>query len=160
MYKSIFRFSRTCKEVRLNFYMRIHLPIRQRQIFRSGPFSERRGRGKIRTHWLCLPVHKIESDIQLRLQTATINSEKENSTKQIHSNKFVPIKNREGNAETTTGKTGCLDKYNTAYPVTNSKYLYHFSRKESGRFEHPDNYFYFCGLLKRIILKSNNEHVW
>lgn len=115
---------------------------------------------KIRTHWLCLPVHKIESDIQLRLQTATINSEKENSTKQIHSNKFVPIKNREGNAETTTGKTGCLDKYNTAYPVTNSKYLYHFSRKESGRFEHPDNYFYFCGLLKRIILKSNNEHVW
>ena len=115
---------------------------------------------KIRTHWLCLPVHKIESDIQLRLQTATINSETENSTKQIHSNKFVPIKNREGNAETTTGKTGCLDKYNTAYPVTNSKYLYHFSRKESGRFEHPDNYFYFCGLLKRIILKSNNEHVW
>ena len=86
--------------------------------------------------------------------------EKENSTKQIHSNKFVPIKNREGNAETTTGKTGCLDKYNTAYPVTNNKYLYYFSRKESGRFEHPDNYFYFCGVLKRIILKSNNKLVW
>ena len=51
-------------------------------------------------------------------------------------------------------------KYNTAYPVTNNKYLYYFSRKESGRFEHPDNYFYFCGLLKRIILKSNNELVW
>ena len=51
-------------------------------------------------------------------------------------------------------------KSNAAYPVTNSKYLYYFSRKESGRFEHPDNYFYFCGLLKRIILKSNNEHVW
>ena len=62
--------------------------------------------------------------------------------------------------KTTTGKTGCLDKYNTAYPVTNSKYLYYFSRKESGRFEHPDNYFYFCGVLKRIILKSNNELVW
>jgi len=28
---------------------------------------------KIRTHWLCLPVHKIESDIQLRSQTATVN---------------------------------------------------------------------------------------
>lgn len=51
-------------------------------------------------------------------------------------------------------------KSNAAYPVTNSKYLYYFSRKESGRFEHPDNYFYFCGLLKRIILKSNNELVW
>lgn len=51
-------------------------------------------------------------------------------------------------------------KYNTAYPVTNNKYLYYFSRKETGRFEHPDNYFYFCGLLKRIILKSNNELVW
>lgn len=51
-------------------------------------------------------------------------------------------------------------KYNTAYPVTNNKYLYYFSRKESGRFEHPDNYFYFCGLLKRIILKSNNKLVW
>ena len=51
-------------------------------------------------------------------------------------------------------------KYNTAYPVTNSKYLYYFSRKESGRFEHPDNYFYFCGVLKRIILKSNNKLVW
>ena len=47
-----------------------------------------------------------------------------------------------------------------AYPVTNSKYLYYFSRKESGRFEHPDNYFYFCGVLKRIILKSNNKLVW
>lgn len=51
-------------------------------------------------------------------------------------------------------------KSNATYPVTNSKYLYYFSRKESGRFEHPDNYFYFCGLLKRIILKSNNELVW
>lgn len=51
-------------------------------------------------------------------------------------------------------------KYNTAYPVTNNKYLYYFSRKESGRFEHPDNYFYFCGVLKRIILKSNNKLVW
>ena len=51
-------------------------------------------------------------------------------------------------------------KSNAANPVTNSKYLYYFSRKESGRFEHPDNYFYFCGLLKRIILKSNNELVW
>ena len=51
-------------------------------------------------------------------------------------------------------------KSNAAYPVTNSKYLYYFSRKESGRFEHPDNYFYFCGVLKRIILKSNNKLVW
>ena len=51
-------------------------------------------------------------------------------------------------------------KSNAPYPVTNSKYLYYFSRKESGRFEHPDNYFYFCGVLKRIILKSNNELVW
>lgn len=136
------------------FYIRFVLPLIRALL------GKEEAEEKIRTHWLCLPVHKIESDIQLRLQTATINSEKENSTKQIHSNKFVPIKNREGNAETTTGKTGCLDKYNTAYPVTNSKYLYHFSRKESGRFEHPDNYFYFCGLLKRIILKSNNEHVW
>ena len=35
-----------CKEVRLNFYMRIHLPIRQRQIFRSGPFSEKKRQRK------------------------------------------------------------------------------------------------------------------
>ena len=51
-------------------------------------------------------------------------------------------------------------KSNAAYPGTNSKFLYYFSRKESGRFEHPDNYFYFCGVLKRIILKSNNKLVW
>ena len=44
--KVFFRFSRTCKEVRLNFYMRIHLPIRQRQIFRSGPFSEKKRQRK------------------------------------------------------------------------------------------------------------------
>ena len=30
-------------------------------------------------------------------------------------------------------------KYNTAYPVTNNKYLYYFSRKESGRFEQKIN---------------------
>ena len=74
----------------------------------------------------------------------------------------IYTKEIQGTTKTTTGKTGCRGggKSNAAYPVTNSKYLYYFSRKESGRFEHPDNYFYFCGLLKRIILKSNNELVW
>ena len=78
----------------------------------------------------------------------------EQSRKSIIKKYRQPPKQRPENRDAGGGKS------NAAYPVTNSKYLYYFSRKESGRFEHPDNYFYFCGVLKRIILKSNNKLVW
>ena len=74
--------------------------------------------------------------------------------------KSILKKYREPRKQRPEKRDAAGGKPNAAYPVTNSKYLYYFSRKESGRFEHPDNYFYFCGVLKRIILKSNNKLVW
>ena len=81
-------------------------------------------------------------------------------TTEVQRRKSILKKYREPRKQRPEKRDAGGGKSNAAYPVTNSKYLYYFSRKESGRFEHPDNYFYFCGLLKRIILKSNNELVW
>ena len=87
---------------------------------------------------------------------------KKNSKRRPNNSVANLYKTNTGNHENNDRKNGMQGggKSNAAYPVTNSKYLYYFSRKESGRFEHPDNYFYFCGVLKRIILKSNNKLVW